>query len=262
MLRCGEVSRVILFADIIPAADYLILQGRIRSAGKEAWYCLPRVMRSSARAALVREADLLRKDPPDGWLIPSWDGLAFLREQDLPGKRLADAGFYTWNRAAKELLLGLGIDRFTCPAELTERELPDLSANGAAPEMIVAGRLPMMLSAQCVRRTRGRCLREAGEAPDGRLAPPEPLRDRTGAVMPVRTLCRFCMNIIYNAHPLWLADLPLPGVVKRISLTDETPAQARAILDRLSRCARGEDPQPAPPEGLVFTRGHLRRGVQ
>ena len=65
-------------------------------------------------------------------------------------------------------------------------------------ELIVYGYLPMMVSAQCVKKTMEGCT--------GR---PEVLylRDRKGKAFPVKNQCRFCFNTIYNESPLSLLGL-------------------------------------------------------
>lgn len=62
--------------------------------------------------------------------------------------------------------------------------------------MIIYGRLPLMVSDQCVRRhSAGRCTCQT----------PGQLADRMGSIFPV--VKEFgCRNVIYNAHKLYLAD--------------------------------------------------------
>ena len=63
-------------------------------------------------------------------------------------------------------------------------------------EMIVYGRLPLMVSDQCIiRQSAGRCACSA----------PVQMSDRTGNVFHV-TKEFGCRNVIYNAHKLYLAD--------------------------------------------------------
>ena len=62
--------------------------------------------------------------------------------------------------------------------------------------MIVYGRLPVMVSDQCIiRQSAGRC----------NCQTPGQLSDRTGSVFPVMKEYG-CRNVIFNAHKLFLAD--------------------------------------------------------
>ena len=75
------------------------------------------------------------------------------------------------------------------------------SVNGVAQlhtEILVYGRLPVMVSAQCLLKTNGRCLKQQGGKKVCRLT------DRMGKTFPVSAECRYCYNIIYNSTPLVL----------------------------------------------------------
>jgi putative protease len=63
-------------------------------------------------------------------------------------------------------------------------------------EMIIYGRLPVMVSDQCIiRQSSGKCNCQV----------PGQLADRTGSVFPVVKEYG-CRNVIYNAHKLFMAD--------------------------------------------------------
>ena len=83
-----------------------------------------------------------------------------------------------------------GVRRDTVPLELNAREISERNNRGS--EMIVYGRSPMMISAQCLKKNLDRCTRS-------HAAPV--LRDRKGAQFPVACCCNSCYNIIYNSVP-------------------------------------------------------------
>ena len=78
--------------------------------------------------------------------------------------------------------------RFTAPLELNSRELEEKGICGE--ELMVYGNIPMMVTAQCLKKTLEGCT--------GR---PELLwmKDRKGKEFPVKNHCRFCYNTIYNS---------------------------------------------------------------
>ena len=149
-----------------------------------------------------------------------------------------------------------GADRLTVPVELNEREIRDSGIHG---EMIVYGYLPMMISAQCIRKTTLGC---SGK--------PEImwLKDRKEMRFPVVNQCRFCYNTIYNSAPLSLLGLSasvegLGPKALRLNFTVEEPAAAGELLDAFfEEYALGE--KAAEPSVLKnqFTRGHFKRGVE
>ena len=259
-LSVPEVSGVYLPADYVPPKELAEAVQKVHAAGKEAYYALPFVFRQEARELFENAETLrqLREAGPDGVLLRSLDELAFWQENSLPGRRIADAGLYSWNREAEAFLKGLGANVLTLPLELHEKDYGE--ALFLPREQVVYGRLPLMVSAQCVKRTKDGCLKAAG-----RPALSEPqftvLTDRTGAEMPCESRCRFCMGVIYNAVPLFLGDAARDDAAWRLQLTDEDREETRRILSLFAEALRRGE-KPARPEALAFTRGNYRKGVQ
>ena len=136
----------------------------------------------------------------------------------------------------------------------------------AGSEMVVYGRLPMMVSAQCVRKTVKACLKKdgapegAGKSRTGTLF----LSDGRRAPFPVRQYCRFCYNVIYNNVPLWLAE-ELPALAAmgtsmvRLEFTTEGEEEVSKVIRAFGAALEG-DGDGDPPK--LRTRGHFRRGVE
>lgn len=212
---------------------------------------LPYILRREETAYLGHLSALAGEGVFAGFLVRSVDELGFLRESGLTGLLRADAGLYVWNKAAAEQLTDFGITGGFCiPYELTAGEQHRLlEAAEAAFEKVVYGRIPMMLTANCVRKTAGACRKGKAE---GAL-----LTDRYRKRFPVVTNCRHCMNIIYNSVPLslwrergkWLSAADL-----RLDFTLETAAEMRGVLEAflLNR---------AMPAG-EYTSGHEHRGAE
>ncbi|MBO5227884.1 MAG: U32 family peptidase, partial [Lachnospiraceae bacterium] len=129
---------------------------------------------------------------------------------------------------------------------------------GDSNALLVYGRIPMMVSAQCVRKTTGsgKCKVE-----DGRI---QELTDRMNNVFPVKNYCKFCYNHIYNCKPVSLLtqqreiERVAPKVL-RLDFTTETPAEAKLIAEKfVAAFLYGEDIM----ELKDFTRGHFKRGIR
>ena len=107
----------------------------------------------------------------------------------------ADFGLNAFNSLTMDVLRQAGFLSATASFELRLSQIRDLS-KPLNTEMIVYGRLPVMVSDQCViRQSAGKCNCQV----------PGQLSDRTGSVFPV--LKEYgCRNVIYNAHKLFLAD--------------------------------------------------------
>ena len=112
------------------------------------------------------------------------------------GMRLrGDFGLNTFNSQSLEVLRQAGFLSATASFELRIAQVRDMT-KPLDTELIIYGRLPLMVSDQCIiRHSAGRC---ACQTP-GQMA------DRMGSVFPVVKEYG-CRNVIYNAHKLYLAD--------------------------------------------------------
>ena len=106
-----------------------------------------------------------------------------------------DFGLNAFNSHTLDVLRAAGFLSATASFELRIQQIRDMQ-KPLDTEMIIYGRLPVMVSDQCViRQSSGRCNCQV----------PGQLADRTGSVFPV--VKEFgCRNVIYNAHKLILAD--------------------------------------------------------
>ena len=162
-------------------------------------------------------------------------------------KLRADFGFNAFNSRALEMLAAMGFLSATASFELRLAQIKDL-AKPLDTEVIMYGRLPLMVSDQCIiSRSAGRCSCQT----------PAQMSDRMGSVFPV--VKEFgCRNVIYNAHKLYLADkkedLYSAGLwALRMMFTTESPRECIEV-------AKGHlglsDYKPN-----VLTRGLYYRGV-
>ena len=110
-------------------------------------------------------------------------------------KLRGDFGLNVFNSLTLETVAQAGFLSATASFELRLAQIKDL-AKTVNTEIICYGRLPLMVSDQCViRHSAGRCACQS----------PGELSDRMGSVFPVMREYG-CRNVIYNAHKLYLAD--------------------------------------------------------
>ena len=158
-----------------------------------------------------------------------------------------DFGLNAFNSYTLRVLQDAGFISATASFELRLAQIKAM-AKPVDTELIIYGRLPLMVSDQCIiRHSAGRC----------NCQTPGQLSDRMGSVFPV--VREFgCRNVIYNAHKLYLADkrddlyaLGLWGL--RMLFTTESPRECVEV-------AKGylglTDYKPN-----VLTRGLYYRGV-
>ena len=216
--------------------------------GKKICLRFPQIWREKAEDFFSGNLEAIKDAGFDGYLCRSMEGVLWLSENipEAPEVTFDHTvyGFNSFTDAELAELSGLTAFRKTWSEEMNKGELRNCMDPAHPGELVVYGRVPLMVSAQCIRRTSLRCDRRQGVMY---------LKDRTGAVMPVKNTCRFCMNTIYNSVPTVLYDLKeeiarlAPDAV-RYEFTVETPEEMKKVL-------RGEVPGK-------FTRGHFTRGVE
>lgn len=255
-----EVAAISFGADSIPAERWQAAVRCIQNAGKRAYLLLPQIFRTEAECFFREQAERLVDLRLDALIIRNLEEPGFF--ETLYGERnrrcpafYFDFQVYGMNRTAQLCLREFGAARLTLPIEETARELKSLDTAGQ--EMVVAGRLPMMVSANCLKKTAARCDHK-----------PEymKLRDRRMMEMPVKTHCTFCYNTIYNAAPLSLSGVAaeLTGLklgAVRLLLSNETAAETKTAVHSIYRSfILGEQSVPEAYEN--FTRGHFKRAVE
>ncbi len=110
-------------------------------------------------------------------------------------KLRGDFGLNAFNAYTLEMLNEMGFLSATASFELRIAQIKDM-AKPLDTELIIYGRLPLMVSEQCIiKESAGRCACQT----------PAQMADRMGSVFPVVKEYG-CRNVIYNAHKLYLAD--------------------------------------------------------
>ena len=159
-----------------------------------------------------------------------------------------DFGLNVFNSQTLKVLADAGLRSATASFELRLGQVRDM-IKCLDTELIVYGRLPLMVSDQCVvSAAGGGCICDSGVS----------LADRMGSVFPV--VKEFgCRNVILNAHKLFLADKvadlrPCGLWAGRLLFTTETPRECALV----TKAYRGMNDYQ--PNGL--TRGLYYRGVE
>ncbi len=243
---------IYLASDDFDANGWKTLVNRCHDAGVFCYLMLPRIFRTHAENYFLKNLELLKNAGFDAFGVGAMEEPGFMQKY-VPGAKLHfDHGMYTFNSKAASVMKQYGASRETIPVELNSREITERGGQG---EMIIYGYLPMMVSAQCIRKTTEGC-----------TGKPELLflKDRKGKEMPVRNQCRFCYNTIYNESPMSLLGLSeeverfAPSSL-RLNFTIEDRAETEKVLSAFH--AEYMEGRKAAPLAN-FTRGHFKRGVE
>ena len=168
-------------------------------------------------------------------------------------KKISDNNLYVFNRESKDFIKRCGLDGFTYPAELNLRELTSLGGGGI---LSAYGYQPVMITANCIRRTTEGC-----SGHNGTMF----LADRYGKKLAVKNYCKYCYNVIYNCAPLMLPDMAQelksihPAGI-RLDFSIETRKQTESILSLYERAFLKNEKVKLPD--MEYTRGHIKRGVK
>lgn len=230
------------------------LADSIKAAGKECFLAMPCLFRQDMKERFL-EADMeALLTLPDGFLVRNLEEVAFLRDHVSGKKLIADASLYSYSREARLFLAEQGFSGDTAPLELNRHELKERGMENS--ELFVYGRIPLMISSQCVKRTSGSCNHKKEFTV---------LRDRKGKEFPVWNECGYCYTILYNTAPHFLLEdekeiLTLNPGSLRLAFTTETPEETAKIAECfVKQFVLG---QKTDFRIADFTRGHFKRGVE
>lgn len=256
VLSKPEVSAVYLDSAEFGAERWKQAVKACHRVQKKCYLLMPQIYRTEAKVYFEENRACFLSAGFDGAVIRSWEEIELMNEL-LPQLPLVmDFTSYTMNRRAEEMIRKMASGHpvsFTLPVELNSKELKQRDCTGA--ELLVYGAIPMMVTAQCMKKTTERCTKE-----------PEllVLRDRMGKEFPVKNHCRFCYNTIYNSAPLSLLKEKkrideLGPARLRLSFTTENEQTVSEVL-----CAFADTFLHGKETELSgeFTRGHFRRGVE
>ena len=225
----------------------------IHESGKECYLTMPYVLRNKTLEQ-AEEAIFCTADCLDGFLVRNLESLGLFKKKHLLHKVVCDFSVYSMNDTAKGFLDHLGVKRTTIPLELNEGEIRRRDPKGS--ELLVYGYYPMMISAQCLKKTYNKCQKESGRIQ---------LRDRYGNEFPTKTVCPFCYNVIYNSIPAGLLS-ERDKIHKmnirhlRMNFTIEDRTETGQILDLFLDVYKKK--KKIPDEMPAFTKGHFKRGVE
>jgi putative protease len=231
---------------------YLILQRdpRITAALQQLKVCavLPRVILEDQWDGIFRQLAQASALGVDDVLLGNLGMLEPLRRAGFTLH--GDFGLNIFNSGAANFYARQGLTTQTASFELTLPQLRDLS-KPIPTEMIAYGRLPLMITENCVIHSRsGSCTCGSSRCN---------LVDRTGSRFPVVRDGDTCRSVILNSRKLYWADrlndLSALGLwALRLSFTTENDRQVNAVL---REHLRGGSFDPG-----VSTRGLYLRGVE
>lgn len=228
---------------------------RVQASGKKAFYVFPFIFRQQTSLFYEKIMPELKKLPLDGIMVRSLDEIAFIKEWGNENwQMVSDSNLYTYSNEAAEYFYRLGMMQDTIPVELNRKEI--LRRENSRSEMIIYGRLPLMITAQCIHKNTLGCMHQHKVLN---------LKDRYSVHFPVKNFCPECYNVIYNSLPVCLfkEDATVKKIAPaavRLSFTTETEEETEQILTIYGNIYKNGGILGQLP--MKCTNGHFKRGVE
>lgn len=237
-----------------------------RKEETELYLALPYILRDEDNDFLEIIKQILKQTNLfQGLLVRNLETLGWIRQEGISLPAVTDAGVYVWNRETA-LLFGRHCSELYLPYELNGGELNELleSRENQTEElphlsMIAYGRIPMMVTANCIARTTGACRHQTGTLIS--------MKDRYQKTLPVYLNCRHCYNMIYNSvrlslhnHIHQLKQMNLHAL--RLDFTIEDGKTTAEVLSYFNEQYKISAEKAAKPPYEEYTNGHWKRGVE
>lgn len=206
VLECSAVNTVYLQTEQMTARELKQAYNNIKASGKSPWLAFPVIFRAPVWKLFEKEWE--REDGIfslawDGYLVKNMESLHFVTEVlGIEGERIRlDHNMYVMNQEAYRFWQEQGIEKLTVPLEASKEEIEEFSFLNET-ECIVYGKIPLMVSAQCLyANTRG-CVCQDKE----KQAFPIFFKNQKGREFLAINYCKYCYNMIYQREPLFLEN--------------------------------------------------------
>lgn len=230
---------------------------------KDLYLTLPYITRGSAPEGFWDKCQTWLENGMKGFLVRNLESYGMLRDLGWQKYCVLDASVYTWNNESIAFWDDEDILRNTIPYELNAKEI--YHRDNSRSEMIIYGNIPLMLSAQCVRKNTFKC-----DCSEKEMI----LKDRYDKEFLCQCICHpwktgttakdeYCYNIIYNSIPLGLLKeeseiRKLGAKYLRLNFTTESPEQAGRIFHEFMNVYL----HGMTPDDRQYTKGHFKRGAE
>ena len=247
------VETVYVPLELLPSVEVEKYRGRTKFAA-----VLPRVWRTADEEGLREQLRTAKERGVECAVLGNLGHFALVRGLDMELR--GDFGLNVFNSAALRFLKEQGLSGATLSFELRHEQLRDISKCIPC-EAIVYGRLPLMITENCIvanefgcRHFKGRC---GALCADSACAGAPELTDRVGERFPVLHAYG-CRSELQNGKTLWLADKPeyrkIGLTYARLRFTTESAEECVRVL----RAYKGRE-EYTPKD---ITRGLFYRGVE
>ncbi len=244
--------------ELLQSEKWMTIYSMIKESGKLCYYGSPAVLKGRYTDAYLSTLKKIDSIGCDGVLIRNLEELAIVLNEEFYTKDIIlDYNMYGFNSKAIDYYYRTcegkaNLKAVTYPLELNFYDMNQIKSPYDK-MLVIYGRAPMMISAQCVKKTTGNC----GKRNNVRII------DRKNEYLSVHNNCRYCYSTIYNYNTTYIADCieeikRISPRFLRIDFTDENAETTAKVLSCIS------DNNSIDNLNLIsnMTRGHYMRGVE
>ena len=251
-LENSGTSRIYVSGDLLldKKSD---LKQYLQDSDKEIWIKTSEVLREKDYSKLEKLIHM-SKDFAKGMLISNLETYSYLKYHDYTGEIALNYHVYVWNQYALDFW-NEKINSFLMPVELNIHEWKQLQSEKA--EYLCYGKVPMMVTSNCVRKTKDACRGTGVSFEDS-------ITDRYKTNFKVQSNCNYCYNVIYNSVPHSLHQnlkqvLELEGKAIRLDFTTESAKETKQVLEAYEEYL---DTDKADFSFVKeYTTGHYKKGA-
>jgi len=252
------IDAIYVSSDLLESQSFQDMSDKVMNAQKKLYIALPYIVRKRSYTHLEHIFDEIQSEKVQGVMIRNFESLQWLRDKNYQKEIHADAAIYCFNHIAKDFALQY-VTEVTASYELNLKELLQLGLEQMS--IPVYGRIPMMISANCIRKTTMSCDGDLHRDKDWLL-----LEDRYNKNFYVKTNCLHCYNVIYNGQPSSLHGYVGQFINHhvnslRLDFTTEKERDVREVISFFEKVITHPNEKITPPY-KEFTKGHLARGVE
>ncbi|GFI03323.1 putative protease YdcP [Lachnospiraceae bacterium] len=255
----AHLPRIYLNYSLLEEESLAIMQLSKKNNTKirqEFFIATPYIVREKDSKYLEKMDEVLLTGVFDGVLIRNLESFSFFDQKKRSVKMVIDTGLYVWNRESLKFWEGRAAESYL-PLECNMHEWRELLETCPDRKMqisaVVYGRFPMMITANCIRKTMGSCRHVPGWGT---------IKDRYGKQFPVYMDCLCCYNVLYNSVPLSLhkvfTEKNFPAECVRLDFTTEESEETLQIIHYFGDIFRTY----REPSYKEYTTGHYKRGVE
>ncbi|MFI3207666.1 MAG: DUF3656 domain-containing protein [Eubacteriales bacterium] len=246
-LDCNIINRVWMNSELGNILE------EIHRKGKKAYLVMPHIFRNDSIQQYHQYHETLLSEQLDGVIIRNLESFEFLKEHDYQGKILLDHHVYICNNWTEKFWRRNGITQMTHSLELTSKEM--MALNQSKMELLIYGYTPNMISAQCIKKTAGKCNHKSEIIK---------MNDRKNKEIPVKSCCDYCYNVVYHSVPTSLLDekneiIKMNPNSLRVNFTIESKEETSRVLEMLDDFYYSKDSNSIE---LEVTKGHFRNAIK